>query len=271
MTAGPNRTPAIPRADDVVPALARGGPALVALSGGVDSAVVAWLARRALGRDSIAVTLAGPSVARAEIRSAVAVAREIDIRHRVVTVDPLQTPEYRANPANRCYFCRSAEARVFLSLGAQFGVRQFLDGVHVDDLGDDRPGLRAMNEAGFCHPLLDAGWTKSDVRAFAHSIALTVADRPSNACLASRVRQGVPLTASLLALVEAAEDVVASYGFRRVRVRVDGKRARVVVGADEARGLCSEPVASQVRARLGALGLNPVDLDPVGYTPRAGM
>jgi uncharacterized protein len=128
-----------------------------------------------------------------------------------------------------------------------------------------------MNEAHFRHPLLDAGWNKARVRAFAHAAGLSVAERPSNACLASRVRHGQPITAEVLRTVEAAEAAVADLGFRRVRVRLNGGEAKVEVGHDEVPGLLSEPTASEVYARLRRIGLNAVTLDPVGYQPRPGM
>jgi uncharacterized protein len=243
----------------------------VALSGGVDSAVVACLARRALGSQAVAVTLSGPAVARSELDSARTVAREVGIGHRVVRADPLENDDYRSNSPSRCYFCRVVETRALLRIGRELGVRQYLDGIHVDDLGDDRPGLRAMDEAGFRHPLLDAGWRKVEVRAFAHSVSLSVADRPSNACLASRVRHGQPISVELLQKIEVAEAAVASFGFRRVRVRWDGVSARVQVGADEVARLLADPLRTRVRVALGAIGMRRVELDPVGYRPRPGM
>lgn len=245
--------------------LASAGPALVALSGGVDSAVVASLAFEALGDHALAVTLFGPAVARAEVDRARRVAAAVGIAHRVVEANPLAVADYRQNGPNRCYFCRSVETSVLRAEGARRGARQYLDGVHLDDLTDDRPGLRAMDEAGFDHPLVWAGWTKADVRIAARERGLPNWDQPSDACLSSRVRHGDPVSEELLRRIEAGESWVAGQGFRRVRVRTLGSGARVEVDPDEVPRLLAEPMATRVLAQLRALGFDPVRLDPSGY------
>ena len=250
--------------------LARAGRAAVALSGGVDSAVVAALAARALGPNAHAVTLQGPAIAAVEVERARTVARAIGIDHVVLPVDPLSVAEYASNPSNRCYFCRRTETREIRRWADGREVRQFLDGIHADDLQDDRPGLAAMNEAGFAHPLLDAGWGKRDVRAFARSIDLPNWDAPSEACLASRVPHGQALSLELLGRVERAETIVRSRGFRRVRVRTDGRSARVVVDAAEVAKLLQAPGAAEIISEIGRIGFAEVTLDAVGYRPRAG-
>ncbi|HTW76455.1 MAG TPA: ATP-dependent sacrificial sulfur transferase LarE [Thermoplasmata archaeon] len=265
--------PGPPRPEaEIVASIRAGGPGLVALSGGVDSGVVAALAYEALGPNALAVTLGGPAVARSEVDRAGRVARAIGIAHRVVEIDPIARPEYRANPSNRCYFCRSVETDALRRVGASRGIVQYLDGVHLDDLHDDRPGLRAMDEAGFVHPLARAGWTKDDVRAAARRRGLPNWDAPSDACLASRVAHGEPISRELLARVEAAESWLRSEGFRRVRVRARGGAARVEVDPDEVARLLEAPRAARARAELGRLGFAPVELDPAGYraSRRAG-
>ncbi len=248
--------------------LREGGPSLVALSGGVDSALVAAFAREALDDGAWAVTLAGPAVSRAEVARASRVAAEIGIAHRVVEVDPLERAEYRANPSNRCYFCRSVETEALRRAGATLGVTVYLDGVHADDLADDRPGIRAMDEAGFVHPLARAGWTKDDVRVAARARGLPNWDEPSDACLASRIAHGDPISRELLDRIEEGEARVRDLGFRRVRVRTHSGGARVEVDPEEVARLLTEPTASTVRHVLGALGFAPVDLDPDGYRTR---
>ncbi len=249
----------------VVARLRDGGRALVALSGGVDSALVASLAREALGDGAIAVTLRGAAVAAAEIDRAERVARSIGIEHHVIEADPLGRDAYRANPSNRCYFCRVVETDALRAFGAPRHVAQYLDGVHRDDLGDDRPGLTAMDEAGFVHPLLEAGWTKADVRTTARLRGLPNWDQPSDACLASRIAHGVPISRELLERVDRAESLVRARGFRRVRVRVDGPAARIEVDPDEVPRLLAEPMRSRVTENVRSVGFDRVTIDPDGY------
>lgn len=249
----------------IVDRIAGGGPALVALSGGVDSSLVAALAREALGSRSLAVTLAGPAVALAEVDRARRVARAIGIDHVVVEVNPLDRVEYRVNTPNRCYFCRAVETEALRREGAARGLAQFLDGIHSDDLSDDRPGIRAMDEAGFDHPLAWAGWSKEEVRGTARRRQLPNWDQPSDACLSSRVAHGQPITAELLARIESGEAWVLAHGFRRVRVRTHGRSARVEVDADEVARLRAEPLATQLESVLGDLGFAPVEIDLRGY------
>ncbi len=245
--------------------LREGGAALVALSGGVDSALVAALAREALGPASVAVTLAGPAVAAREVERARSVGRAVGIEHQVIPVDPLAVREYRENPTDRCYFCRRVETERLVAYGRSRSIRQYLDGIHVDDLTDERPGVRAMDEAGFSHPFVWAGWTKADVRAAARARGLPNWDEPSDACLASRVAHWDPIRGELLRRVEAAESLLLDRGFRRVRVRVRGTAARIEVDPQEVSRLLAEPLATEIGAEVRALGFDPVTLDPLGY------
>jgi len=226
---------------------------------------VAALTREALGASSVAVTLAGPAVTGSEVERARRLARAIGIEHIVLDVNPLARAEYRANTPNRCYFCRTVETEALRREGVRRGIVRYLDGIHVDDLSDDRPGIRAMEEAGFEHPLAWAGWTKQDVRAAAHARNLPNWDQPSDACLSSRVAHGQPISAALLARIESGESWVLARGFRRVRLRTDGRSARVEVDPDEIARLDTEPLASELRRILGDLGFDPVEIDPNGY------
>lgn len=254
----------------VIESLAPDAPTVVALSGGVDSSVVAELAFRALGARVWAVTLTGPAVSTREVERARAVAAHIGITHVAVAIDPLQNAEYRANPAGRCYFCRQTETSALRAWGEDRGVVRYLDGVQLDDLRDERPGLRAMDDAGFRHPLVDAGWRKTTVRAYAREVGLPNADQPSDACLASRIRHGQTITADLLGRVERAEAWLLDRGFRRVRVRTEGFGARVEVDPAEVARLLDEPFATVATREIGSLGFAPVVLDPSGYRSVAG-
>ncbi|HYA54573.1 MAG TPA: TIGR00268 family protein, partial [Thermoplasmata archaeon] len=167
--------------------------------------------------------------------------------------------------ADRCYHCRTVETAVLRSFGRRWQAAQYLDGVQREDLADERPGLRAMDEAGFQHPLLWAGWGKAEVRAEARRRGLPNWDQPSDACLASRVAHGDPVTAELLGRIESAERVLLDRGFRRVRVRVRAGAARIEVDPTEVPRLLEEPLASEVTQTIAGLGFAPVTVDPRGY------
>lgn len=254
--------------EELLARLRQGGPAVVALSGGVDSAFVASLAREALGDQSVALTVGGPSVSARELEQAREVARIVGIEHRVLDADPLASAAYRANGPDRCYHCRTVEGGALRLFADAHGFPQLLDGIHLDDLGDDRPGIRAMDAAGFFHPLLWARWTKTEVRREALARGLPNWDRPSEACLASRIAHGQPISVALLRSVERAEAVLADHGFRRVRVRVDGPAARIEVDPSEVPRLEAEPLVREIRARLRELGFASVSVDPRGYRGR---
>jgi len=255
--------------EEIADWFAAGGPTLVALSGGVDSAVVAALGRSALGDRLTAATLSGPAVALDELRRAREVADHLAIPHATIAADPLQDPAYRANPSNRCYFCRSAETAALRRWGAAHGIVRYVDGVHRDDLGDDRPGLRAMDEAGFEHPLLWAGWGKLRVRSYARSVGLPNWDAPSDACLASRIPHGVAVEEPLLRRIERAERFVHARGFRRVRVRVEGDGARIELDPGEIDRASAPPERAALEAGVRAEGFASVVIDPRGYARRA--
>jgi len=238
---------------------------LVAYSGGVDSALVARIARDALGGNALAVITDTETLTRREMDAARRTAVEIGIDFLVLPASELQRAEYRANPANRCYFCRQELAGILAPLARTRGFAAIADGIHMSDLGDDRPGIRAMDEAGFWHPLLEAGLDKDGVRALARELSLSCWDKPSNACLSSRIPHGTPITVEALARVEAAEDVLLDLGFRRVRVRHLGDTARIEVGPEEVPRLLAPETAAAVRSRVLALGYREAFLDPRGY------
>jgi len=258
-----------PRPEEEIVAFLRArGRALVALSGGVDSSAVAALAHAALGPQVLAATVVSSSVSARELDAARRAAEVVGLRHVLVDAEPLSDAQYRANGADRCYRCRTVETTALRQLGEAEGVRQYLDGIHRDDLGDDRPGIRAMDGAGFFHPLLWASWTKADVRRYARSFGLPNWDRPSNACLASRVARGEVISRELLERIDRAEGVLLDRGFRRVRVRVRGGAARIEVDGSEVVRLDDPALRAELTERLRALGFPTVTIDPRGYPPR---
>ena len=265
-------TPAVIRELEqrLLAALAARGSALVAFSGGVDSALVAALAHRALGARALAVTAAAETMTGAELDGARRLAAEIGIGHEIVTYSELDDPEYVRNPAWRCYVCQGMRMGTMVKLAEQRGFAVVCDGTNASDPGPDRPGLRAVQEHGVWSPLLEAGATKADVRALARELGLSAWDKPANACLSSRIPHGQPVSLGKLRRIERAEAVLLDAGFTVVRVRhlqsERGAAARVEVGVDELARLRGEwPVIAE---RLGGLGFVEVVLDEQGY--RAG-
>ena len=243
--------------------LAGRGSALVAYSGGVDSAVVAALAHRALGERALAVTAAAETLAGAELDHARRLAVEIGIRHEVVTYSELDDPEFVANPSYRCYVCQGMRMGTMVRLAAERGYAVVCDGTNASDPGPDRPGLKAVRERGVYSPLLEHGIDKEATRSIARSLGLSVWDRPANACLSSRIPHGQVVTLGKLRRIEAAEDVLAEAGFRIARVRHDQGSARVEVGPDEVPRLVA--IWSDLEPRLRSLGFERVAYDPRGY------
>ncbi|NOZ58532.1 MAG: ATP-dependent sacrificial sulfur transferase LarE [Euryarchaeota archaeon] len=241
----------------------RHGSAVIAFSGGVDSSVVAAAAKRALGDRALAVTADSSTLSKRELSIARQVAREIGIRHRVIKEDELEDERFAANPENRCYYCRAKLAGALKEIAEREGYAVVVDGAHVGDTREHRPGLKALKEHGVRSPLLELGFDKQDVREIAALLGLSVKDKPAMACLASRIPYGERITREKLERVEKAESFFFERGFTTVRVRVHGDIARVELLREEI------PLAVQLReeivAHLKALGFTYVTLDLEGY------
>lgn len=239
--------------------------AVVAFSGGVDSTALLHACVRSLGDRVVAVTADSPSLPRAELAEAAALARELGVRHVVLPTHEVEQAAYRRNAGDRCYHCKK---ELFVTVAKQRAAIAPEDWVVVygaitDDLGDHRPGQRAAAEHGVQAPLVDAGMSKDDVRRYSREHDLRTAEKPSFACLSSRVPHGTPIDAAVLGRIERAEAVLREHGFRQFRVRHHDHVARIEVGADEL------PRAFELREVLGrgllATGYTFVALDVFGY------
>jgi uncharacterized protein len=251
--------------EGLVGAMRSRGRVLVAFSGGVDSGLVARLAHDGLGSNALAVIADAESFSRREREEALTEAREIGIDVHVVEVTELANPTYVANPTNRCYFCRKALAAELRPLAARLQFPVIADGVNVSDLGDHRPGIQAMDEESFWHPLVDFRLEKSDVRALARQLGLSFADKPSNACLSSRIAYGEVITVEKLRRVEVAEEAIRALGFPVVRVRYREGTARIEVPTEDLSRLVAPAVAEAVVEALRDVGFVHVTVDLRGY------
>jgi uncharacterized protein len=240
------------RLDELVADLARHRSILIAYSGGVDSALVAALAHRAVGERALALTAAAETLAGHELDHARRLAAEIGIRHDVVTYHELDDPEFVANPRHRCYVCQGMRMDHMLAAAAQRGYAVVCDGTNASDPGSDRPGLAAIRERGIDSPLLRHGVSKAETRTLAHALGLSAWDRPANACLSSRIPHGQVVTLGKLRRIEAAEELIAAQGFRVVRVRHDQGAARVEVDGPELPRLAG--LWAELAPQLEALG-----------------
>ena len=239
------------------------GGAVVAFSGGVDSALVAAVASRALGARTVAVTAVSPSLPPGEAASARRVAEEIGIRHRTLRTHEVEKDAYLANGTDRCYHCKTELYGMLWSVAQSEGLPVVVSGANADDLGDFRPGLRAAAERGVRHPLVESGFSKRDVRDASRALGLSTWDKPQSACLSSRIPFGVRITVDELSRVGRAERALKELGFRQVRVRVHGEVARVEVENDDIPRLVGE--RERVVEMLKALGYRFVTLDLEGF------
>jgi uncharacterized protein len=241
------------------------GSVLVCYSGGVDSAFVLAVAHAELGARAVGMTAVSPSLAPAEKDDAVAVARQIGADHRLVSSSEIDDPSYAANNADRCFHCKSELYRVALAKRAEWSLAAILNGTNLDDLGDYRPGLEAAKQAGVVSPLVEAGFTKADVRAGAAAIGLGIWDKPAAACLSSRIPYGTSVTRERLAQIGGFEAALKQLGFRQVRVRYHDELARIELGLDELIKAAEPALRGAVVEAGKKHGFRYVTLDLGGY------
>ena len=241
------------------------GRTLVAYSGGVDSAFLAWAAHQALGDGMLAVIADSPSLARTHLADAVAFAEEQKIPLTILSTAELDRPEYARNDGSRCFYCKDELFAAMERFREARDFRSIAYGVNLDDQGDFRPGQRAAREHSVAAPLLEARLTKQDIRDLARAAGLRLWDKPASACLASRIEYGRPVTREALSAVERGEDALRALGFRQVRVRHHGEMVRLEVAREElSRALDLEMTGELVRI-FKALGFKFVTLDLEGF------
>jgi uncharacterized protein len=241
-------------------------PALiVAYSGGVDSAYLAWAATQVLGGRALCVTADSPSYPDHHRELALRIARDFGLHHEIIRTDEMKDPDYRANPANRCYFCKRELYTKLTALADARGIAVISDGSNADDRGDYRPGRQAAREFGVRSLLDEAGLTKSEIRELSHEAGLPTWDEPSSACLSSRIPYFTEVTDGKLRMVERAEAVLRRLGFRVCRVRHHDTIARIEVAREEIARALDPEIADVVDRELRAIGYRHVTLDLRGY------
>lgn len=241
------------------------GGVLVAFSGGTDSALLAAEAARVLGARCTAVIADSPSLPRAELSDAIEFARRHGIRLEVVQTTELANPAFVANDAYRCYHCKKELFTRMAALGDSMGRGTLLFGAIADDAGDWRPGMEAARHLGVRAPLMEAGFTKADVRERSRELGLETADKPASACLSSRFPEGRPISIEELEKVERAEAVLKGLGFAQCRVRLLGDAARVEVDVEQLGRLLTPAVRTEVVEELKGFGFRFVTLDLEGF------
>src|SRR5207245_569578 len=241
------------------------GRTLIAYSGGVDSAFLAWAAPQLPGHHMLAVIADSPSLARTHLTDAVAFAKEHDIPLEIVPTAELDRPEYARNDASRCFHCKDELFDVMENFRRARGFDSIAYGVNVDDQGEFRPGQQAARQHHVAAPLLEASLTKQEIRELARNAGLRVWDKPASACLSSRIEYGRPVTRETLGVVERGEDDLRSLGFHQCRVRHHGVIVRIEVAPDELAWALAAPMAAEFARIFKGLGFKFVTLDLEGF------
>ena len=237
--------------------------AVIAFSGGVDSTFVLKVARDVLGREHAkAVTAESESVSSRELEAAKQLAAELDVEHLVIKTHEIENAHYRANPVGRCYFCKTELYDRLIPIAKKWQLNVICNGTNLDDLGDFRPGLKAGDEHGIKSPLVEAGFTKDEVRNCAHMLGLRVWDKPAEPCLSSRFPYGHEITPDQLKQVEIGENFLKDLGFKVIRLRHFGTKARLELGADEFVRLMDISLRSEITDFIRSLGFKTVIFEP---------
>lgn len=241
------------------------GRTLIAYSGGVDSAYLAYAAHRVLGTDVLAVIADSPSLARAQLEDAVSFAQEQAIPLHVISTQEMELPEYIRNDASRCFHCKDELFDVMETLRSERGFQTIAYGVNLDDQADFRPGQQAAKQHHVSAPLLEAGLSKNDIRELARAAGLRIWNKPASACLSSRIEYGRPVTRENLSTVEQGENALRSLGFQQFRVRHHGDIVRIEIAQQEMPKALSSNMAAEFTRIFKGLGFKFVTLDMEGF------
>jgi len=245
--------------------LGHAGRILVAYSGGIDSAFLAWIAHEVLGDRMLALIADSPSLARTQLEDALAFARETGIPVEVIETRELENPDYSRNDSQRCFHCKDELFTVMEQYRAAHGFDRIAYGVNADDQGDFRPGQQAARDHHVLAPLLDVGLGKAEIRDLAREAGLRVWDKPASACLSSRIEYGRPVTPEALRVVEQGEDALHALGFRQFRVRHHGDIVRIEIAREELPRALTTAMAEEFTRIFKALGFKFVTLDLEGF------
>jgi uncharacterized protein len=245
--------------------LSEAGSLIVALSGGADSAYLAWAAQRALGDRALSVTALSPSFSAHDRAAVDQFVRAFQIRHEFVDTHEMENPAYRANAADRCFYCKDELFSVLDAIAQERGFSATAYGVNADDTLDFRPGHRAAKEHRVLAPLLEAGLRKSEIRLLSQRAGLPTWDRPASACLASRVPYGTEVTPERLTMIERGEAALRELGFRQFRVRLHDQLARIEIAQEEMDRALSKETSAAISQALKQAGFTYVALDLEGY------
>lgn len=240
---------------------------LVAYSGGIDSTLVLKVAHEELTERAVGITALSPTFPAVERDGACVVAREIGVRHELVQTDQMAYPDFVKNDATRCFHCKTDLYQLMESLRKARSFQWVVDGTNLDDLDDDRPGIQAARTWKVRSPLVEAGFTKSDVRATAQQLGLSNWDKPAAACLSSRIPRNTPISVEKLHRIEEAEALLQADGFRQFRVRDHGDIARIELAREEFTRMDNPEFRDRISVQLRALGFRFVCVDLEGYRP----
>lgn len=241
------------------------GSVIVAYSGGIDSAYLAYVAATELGDRALAVTGESPSYPDFQRQDALAVVEQFGIQHEFIVTEEIHDPSYQANPTNRCYFCKHELFSKLNALAVKRGFAYVCDGNNADDVGDYRPGRKAAHEMNVRSPLIEAGLTKDAIRTLAKSAGLPIWDRPASACLSSRIPYGMPVTIEKLSVIERGEAKLRALGFQLMRVRHHGDVVRIEIGTAELPKALNLEMTQKITKAFKQLGFKYVTLDLEGY------